>query len=259
MRGSWNDADEDLNLHGRPKNRGLAAEPDREFTLNTGTLLAAFLALALVCAMFFGFGYTMGRKSAQTATAPAATDSTAPAYSESNSPKPSAGAPAAPASASTAIPSYQPQPAAPSRTENSAALSGSSISENRPSADASPDRAASSVRSDRAERAEPAPAAPIVRTGPASAVPTSSLSAALSTQPRTVPSGTFFVQVAAVSHQEDADVLLSALRRHGYTVQGRQDANDHLIHVQIGPFATRKDADAMRQRLLGDGYNAIVK
>jgi len=34
---------------------------------------------------------------------------------------------------------------------------------------------------------------------------------------------------------------------------------DKLLRVQIGPFASRKDADAMRQRLISDGYNAIVK
>jgi cell division septation protein DedD len=66
------------------------------------------------------------------------------------------------------------------------------------------------------------------------------------------------VQIAAVSHQEDADLLLSALRSHGYAVFVRQE-QDKLLHVQIGPFATRKEADAMRQRLLADGYNAIVK
>ena len=34
---------------------------------------------------------------------------------------------------------------------------------------------------------------------------------------------------------------------------------DKLLHVQVGPFTNRKDAEAMRQRLLNDGYNAIVK
>ena len=62
-----------------------------------------------------------------------------------------------------------------------------------------------------------------------------------------------------MSHQEDADVLLSALRRRGYAVQGRSEANDKLIHVQLGPFSSRKDAEAMRQKLAGDGYNAFIK
>ena len=68
-----------------------------------------------------------------------------------------------------------------------------------------------------------------------------------------------YVQVAAVSHQEDADVLSSALRRRGYAVLSRTDAADHLIHVQIGPFSNRKEAEATRLRLQGDGYNAFLK
>ncbi len=52
---------------------------------------------------------------------------------------------------------------------------------------------------------------------------------------------------------------MNALRKHGYNVAVRQITPDKLLHVQIGPFAIRKDADAMRQRLLADGYNAIVK
>ncbi len=67
------------------------------------------------------------------------------------------------------------------------------------------------------------------------------------------------VQIAAVTHQEDADVLMSALRRRGYAVTARHGAGDSLIHVQVGPFASRAEAVAMAQRLLGDGYNAAVQ
>ena len=67
------------------------------------------------------------------------------------------------------------------------------------------------------------------------------------------------VQIAAVSHQEDADLLVSALRAKGYAVAAHPSPSDQLIHIQVGPFSNHKDADAMRQRLLNDGYNAIVK
>lgn len=67
------------------------------------------------------------------------------------------------------------------------------------------------------------------------------------------------VQIAAVSHQEDADVLVSALRKHGYVVSTRHDPADDLLHVQVGPFASHADAASMRQRLLNDGYNAIIE
>jgi cell division septation protein DedD len=71
--------------------------------------------------------------------------------------------------------------------------------------------------------------------------------------------GSVLVQVAAVSHQEDADTLFAALKKRGYAVTVRHEPQDKLLHIQIGPFATKKDAEAMRQRLLSDGYNAIVK
>ena len=56
-----------------------------------------------------------------------------------------------------------------------------------------------------------------------------------------------------------ADTLITALEQRGYDVVIRQEPQDKLLHVQVGPFATRKEADSMRQRLLSDGYNAIVK
>jgi cell division septation protein DedD len=49
------------------------------------------------------------------------------------------------------------------------------------------------------------------------------------------------------------------LKKRGYSVSIRHEPQDKLLHVQIGPFASKKDAEAMRQKLLADGYNAIVK
>ena len=70
---------------------------------------------------------------------------------------------------------------------------------------------------------------------------------------------TLMVQIAAVSHQEDADVLAGALRKRGYSVNVGRDHADGLIHVRIGPFTSRTDANAARQKLLNDGYNASVQ
>jgi cell division septation protein DedD len=67
------------------------------------------------------------------------------------------------------------------------------------------------------------------------------------------------VQIAAVTHQEDADVLVSALRKRGYVVTARRDPADALIHVRLGPFNSRDEANRWRQKLLNDGYNAIVQ
>ncbi len=82
---------------------------------------------------------------------------------------------------------------------------------------------------------------------------------AIKAEPATAPALALMVQIAAVSHQEDADVLVGALRKRGYAVSASRDAADNQIHVRIGPFANRNDANAMRQKLLNDGYNAIVQ
>jgi DedD protein len=67
------------------------------------------------------------------------------------------------------------------------------------------------------------------------------------------------VQIAAVTHQEDANALVTALRQRGYSVSVRNEPQDKLLHVQVGPFASRDEARAMRSKLLADGYNAILK
>ena len=61
-----------------------------------------------------------------------------------------------------------------------------------------------------------------------------------------------------MSHQEDADVVAVDLKRRGYAVAIRRETQDKLFHVQIGPFPTKKEADAMRQRLQTDGYNSVI-
>ena len=84
-------------------------------------------------------------------------------------------------------------------------------------------------------------------------------SSALQVQPAMTQVQGWMVQIAAVSHPEDAEVLVNALRKRGYAVIARREVGDNLIHVQTGPFANRNDANAMRQKLLNDGYNAIVQ
>jgi cell division septation protein DedD len=79
------------------------------------------------------------------------------------------------------------------------------------------------------------------------------------TEPAAGKTGALMVQIATVSHQEDADVLVSALRKRGYAVSVSRDAADNQFHVRIGPFSNRNDAEAMRKKLIYDGYNAVVQ
>jgi DedD protein len=74
------------------------------------------------------------------------------------------------------------------------------------------------------------------------------------------PGGTYYVQVAAVSRQEDADSLIEALKKKQYPAFMANNASlDKFFHVQVGPYAELKEAEAMRARLISDGYNPIVK
>ena len=226
-----------------PPGRGYTRDPgrsdpghsaDREISLGAPAILGIFFALALVCAGFFGFGYTMGRKSAQAANADTAA---ANADTSSNgSAKPAAGSlasqpaePAAqPASDSSAAPvvvqtdAASGPPSTPSTSKNAATAADGMIVGDRP--------------------------------------PTSGQQPATGNlQPATSPTGTIMVQIAAVSSQDVADILLASLRKKGYSVSVRHEPQDKLLHIQIGPFANRKDAEAMQQRVLADGFNAIVK
>ena len=210
----------------------LGHSADREISLGAPAILGIFFALVLVCAVFFGFGYTMGRKSAQAANADTVA---ANADTSSNgSSKPAAGSlasqPAAqPAADSSAAPVVvQPEPA-----------SGASATQPTPS-----------------KKAATAADGMLVGDKP----PTSNQQPAVTNQPPPIsPSGTIMVQIAAVSSQDVADILLASLRKKGYSVSVRHEPQDKLLHIQIGPFANRKDAEAMQQRILADGFNAIVK
>lgn len=76
----------------------------------------------------------------------------------------------------------------------------------------------------------------------------------------TLPNSGYFVQVAAVTKEEDAQALVDALKKKEYPAfVAAQNSTDKLFRVQLGPFIEFKDADGMRTKLIGDGYNPILK
>lgn len=76
----------------------------------------------------------------------------------------------------------------------------------------------------------------------------------------TMPTSAYFVQVAAVTKQEDADALVDALKKKEYPAFVASAATaDKLFHVQLGPYSDIKDAEGMRTKLIGDGYSPILK
>jgi len=69
----------------------------------------------------------------------------------------------------------------------------------------------------------------------------------------------YFVQVAAVSKEEDAAALVDALKKKQYAAFAASAGGDKLFHVQVGPFSDIKDAEGARAQLVKDGYNPILK
>jgi cell division septation protein DedD len=95
---------------------------------------------------------------------------------------------------------------------------------------------------------------------PANATPAPTPPASTPDPTATLPTAAYFVQVAAVSKQEDADSLVEALKKKEYPAfVAAQIATDKLFRVQVGPFSDIKDAETMRTRLVADGYSPILK
>ena len=97
-------------------------------------------------------------------------------------------------------------------------------------------------------------AAPVDNTKPSEPLPVSHVAPVTG-------AGTIVVQIAAVTREDDAVALAGALRKKDYNVIVVKDPtiNDRFYHVQVGPFTNMKEADAMKTRLIAEGYNPIVK
>ncbi|MBV9623142.1 MAG: SPOR domain-containing protein [Acidobacteria bacterium] len=175
---------------------------DTEITLGMGKMLALFFGLVILCAVFFGMGFSMGKNSAKpgpesTASAPVAAI------------RPSA------AGKSPHPPSDSKTPQAPPRSTSRADRDSTGRS---PTSAAAADSAATTAESAQG----------------------------------------YFVQVAAVTKQEDAEALVEALKGRQYSAIVSSQP-DKLFHVQVGPFVDIKDAEGMRAKLVSDGYNPILK
>ncbi len=190
-----------------------SASEDTEITLGTGKMLALFFGLVILCAVFFGMGFSLGKNvskpmAGEVLPARVATNGVRPSAVKSNG------------------------DAVPAQDFGSYKVVGQKDTESQavPKDAGSPEAGAASGDS---KGNFPDPTA--------------------------APTTGYFVQVAAVSKQEDADALVDALKKKQYPALAASLPTDKLFHVQVGPFADIKDAESMRTKLLGDGYNPILK
>ena len=202
---------------------------DTEITLGTGKLLGIFFGLAIICGVFFTLGYMLGRGSAPGA---GATEIVGAVPGGNSANKPAAGNKGGETVTQTCPPG-SPNCLAASTGPGSNVYN--SVTSKTPDAQL-PSASSHPAAEETASSGTPAPE---VKPG---------------------GSGSFMVQVAAVSKKEDADILVTALQKRQYPVFVVANVpGDSLFHVQVGPFADAKEAESMRSRLAGDGYNAIVK
>jgi len=238
---------------------------DTEVTLSTGAQLGIIFCLLLLCGACFGLGYWVGhgrsaaaptRAATQPATPTAAPDQE-PLQGNGSLPKPSADAqvppaqPPADSDGTTPTPDSSTNPASPQPEPTPAATTpphAPASSPTPPPKAPAPEVSAPAPRSSPVRPPRPAEVNEPEREQPAPAMHPAYPSAATG----------YMVQIAAVSHSEDAFVLVSALRRRGFDATG-QRLPDGLIHVRVGPFATHEAASRVCTRLLESGYNAMVQ
>ena len=192
----------------------MATSQDTEITLGTGKMLTLFFGLVVLCAVFFGMGFSLGRSSVK----PPSSDLSG-VSAPNSAVRPSA---------------VKPTSAAPSN------LTFYKEVERK-------DSDSSATPSDTEANSPETPAV-----APESKAPVPSSVA--------LPSANgYFVQVAAVSKQEDAQALVDALKKKQYPAFSANGSADKLFHVQVGPYSDIKDAEGMRAKLVSDGYNPILK
>ena len=188
----------------------MATSQDTEITLGTGKLLVFFFALVVVCALFFGLGFSLGRNASGS---PSANQASLSAGTE----RPQAGS-------------------ATSQKPSSDMSFYKSVEQKSPDAQLATPEAATPANAKATEAKPPA-------------------------DPMTPPAlSGYRVQVAAVTKPEDAEALVNALKKKQYPAFAVNNTpSDKLYRVQVGPYPDIKDAEAIRSRLVSDGYNPILK
>jgi DedD protein len=193
---------------------------DTEITLSTGKMLGLFFALVALCAVFFGMGYKVGKNSGHLAL------NELPATPPGNGIRP------------TAV-----KPASQSTTPDLTFYKTVEQNNANPQLSAPQNPA---IPADGSAQAAGSATAPPQNSGPNDPAAVS-------------PGNSYYVQVAAVSKQEDADALVDALKKKQYPAFSSNNQGDSYFHVQIGPYGDIKQAEDMRSKLVNDGYNPILK
>ena len=206
------------------------AHKEHELTLSTAAIFGIFFGQAVLCAIFFGFGYSLGgHHSIGNLPSESSSSSSNPNF---NNFKPAAGQPAP-------VRSTAPASAAPSASTTTPDDADTNMQpDTKPAAESKPCPGALSSVSHLHLRKRPARRPLLLR------------SRQVDTSFRSLPSPS--------PTPKTQPCCRTLWRAKGYAVSAKP-GSDNFIHLLLGPFPERSGAEAMRQRLLTDGYTAYIK
>jgi DedD protein len=232
------------------------ASEDTEITLGVGRMIGLFFLLAAICGVFFSIGYSLGKSNAREQALdepPAQVQPASAAASEQSDAKP----PAVVGPKSDAAQAPQEQASAANIKNNLTFYKAVQQGGNSMPGQTSDNAAVPTL---------PAAAKPAVTNVTQAVTPAMETASPSGMSPinHAAPvtgAGTIVVQIAAITREDDAVALAGALRKKDYNVIVVKNpaVNDKFYHVQVGPFTNMKEADAMKTKLIAEGYNPIVK
>ncbi len=201
-----------------------APDGQYELVLENRQVVTIFFAIVILCGVFFGLGYIVGRNTM--GYIPPAEPGLA-AEGKKSAINPGGGE------------AKKEETAGPSASDLTyqKTLEGKTAPaqlETPPAAAASPGTAASSPP-------QPAPSG--------GAMP----------QPTAASGEVISLQVAALSKKEDAEALVGLLKKKGLPATLTTSPSDRLLRVQVGPFGSIKEAEEARSRLEQEGFRPITK
>ena len=244
------------------------ASDDTEITLGVGKLLGLFILLAAICGVFFSIGYSVGRSSGREQALndqPSQVNAASPSDTVLASTSSSEGKPAAGVTAKSEAQSPAADDASANNQQSLTFYKAVQQNDNPTSSTEKarePSHDLKAAETPQVPKVTTASATSVTVNPPAAAATTAKPAAAVisHTSPVTGP-GTIVVQIAAVSREDDAVALAGALRKKNYNVfvVNNPVTNDKFYHVQVGPFSTIAEAEAMKAQLVAEGYNPIIK
>ena len=210
--------------------------------LSTRHLILVFLAGVAVCGVFFSLGFLVGYNERSVRLAPVTERVSAPTTIPPTINPPLETVPVGPKGAATSTPTVPPPPAP---------------------LQAGPPQFSPSEKKPETASGTPSPAiAPPSSPAKAAKQPVAGGAAKAAAGVGATGAG-FTVQITASRTKQDAEALVKVLKGRGYPVflvaPGNAHANDNLYRVQVGPFASRDDAEKARTKLIQEGFKPFIR